>query len=157
MTNSKQSLSVEELRAATVALIRAAEQDSAADWPQGVDNSHLDRAWEALDATYPVIWTDEQVAGVQAWQECGWVHPLTCANHNDNWHRDEDGEEVLPIALPQGLVCRSCGYRQFQVPPMCFEGSPPNPWETNEDGVASAKPTRWKPLPEPPEDNSNHE
>jgi hypothetical protein len=109
-----------------VALIVAAEQDSVADWPSGVDYSRLDRAWEALDATYPAIWSDDQVAKINEWQSCGWVHPLTCANRNDSWHKDEDGDEVLPIAIPQGLVCRSCGYRQFHVPVVCLAGAPPN-------------------------------
>jgi hypothetical protein len=118
---------IDDLRAATVALIVAAEQDSVADWPSGVDYSHLDRAWEALDATFPIIWSDAQVAKINEWQSCGWVHPLTCANHNDSWHKDEDGEEVLPIAIRQGLVCRSCGYRQFRIPVVCLDGAPPNP------------------------------
>jgi hypothetical protein len=120
-------LRLHKLRQATVALIVAAEQDSVADFPSGVDYGFLDRAWEALDATYPVIWTDEQVAAINAWQSCGHTHPLTCANHDDNWHKDEDGDEVLPFAIPQGLVCRACGYRQFWVPEPCLGGAPISP------------------------------
>jgi hypothetical protein len=118
---------VEALRKATVALIVAAEQDSVSDWPSGVDYGLLDDAWKALDETYPAIWADEQVNAINAWQGCGWVHPLTCPNHGDSWHKNEDGEEVVPVAVRQGLVCRSCGYRQFWVPDCCLKGAPPDP------------------------------
>lgn len=120
---------IQELRDAAVALLIAAEKDTVADWAQGVDGGDIDRVWAAVDGTYPVIWTEEQCDKLNAWQDCGHVHPFTCPNHGDNWHKNEDGEELFLIAIPQGWVCRSCGYRQFWAHEFMFNGAPENPLE----------------------------
>lgn len=53
-------------------------------------------------------WTPEQVAGLNAYQDCGWVHPFTCAcgaaleatedgwTCNGSWHFDRE-EGAFPV------------------------------------------------------------
>jgi hypothetical protein len=65
-------------------------------------------------------WTPEQVAKLNEWQACGWVHEFTCANEHGQGH------ETL-IATPDGWVCPSCAYRQTWAHDFMLLGAPPNP------------------------------
>lgn len=60
--------------------------------------------------------TAEQVAGLIAWQECGWVHPFTCCDHQ------------TMRAEPRGLVCPKCERVQTWAHDFMAEGAPPNPF-----------------------------
>jgi hypothetical protein len=62
-------------------------------------------------------WTAEQVAAIQAWQDCGWVHEMTCPN----------GCGVPLEATPEQLVCPACGYWQKWVPAVVLGPLPPDP------------------------------
>jgi hypothetical protein len=119
---------VEGLERALKALRDAAELDMCADMPEGVDGGFIDVANDALRAKYPVIWTDEQVATLQAWQDCGWVHQLTCANRPHGFF-DEDGNALDDALIPtsRGLFCGGCDYHQTTVPEVCLGPLPPNP------------------------------
>lgn len=112
-----------ELRGAAVNLIVETEQAAVRDWPQGADGSDIDRTWDAVSATYPTIWTEDQCAKLNEWQSAGHVHPFTCEK-NDSWHHDEDGDRLTLEATPQGWLCRSCGYRQFWAHDFMFNGPP---------------------------------
>ena len=59
-------------------------------------------------------WTPEQVAGLNAYQDCGWVHPFTCA---------EDTCRSVLHAIEAGWVC---------MDPTC----PTHPSEETAMGVA---------------------
>jgi hypothetical protein len=128
-----QETALNELRSAAAELARRAEIDTCADWPSGVDGSYLDRVREAIDATYPVIWTAEQVAKLNEFQ-AGYGHPFTCGsgNRTDAMHafmRGEDEEDDFGqlIATPQGWMCPACDYRQFWAHDFMFNGALPDP------------------------------
>lgn len=53
------------------------------------------------------IWTDEQVAALNAYQERGQFHPFTCPGD----YRHCDKQRNL-IATPAGWVCACGQYRQ---------------------------------------------
>lgn len=68
-----------------------------------------------------------KLTGLRAHQDAGWVHPLTCRSCSE---RDE---VPLPALAQHGevvLVCPSCGHvqREREIPSVCFDGPPPNPW-----------------------------
>jgi Zn ribbon nucleic-acid-binding protein len=53
----------------------------------------------------------EKIARIQAWQDAGFVHPLTCGNNSN--HRPlvpfDNGGQVL-------VHCLDCGYSQDRIP-----------------------------------------
>lgn len=110
---------VAALRKALSNLTRACElADANEDLSELVDGSLLDAANAALDLQYPVIWTDEQVASLNAYQESRRRHPFTCGgNRSDDAHRqqaEEDGADMgVLIATKRGWICPVCDYRQF--------------------------------------------
>lgn len=54
-------------------------------------------------------WTTQQVEELNYLQQCGMVHPYTCANRSDARHTD--GEGVL-VATENGWICPYCDYKQ---------------------------------------------
>lgn len=86
-------------------------------------------------------WTDEQVAGLNAWQAAGHVHPFTCGSedHEIVLPRDREQRAAHPewpgtghavlIATPEGWVCsiQECAYRQDWAHDFMLQGPPPNP------------------------------
>ena len=61
-------------------------------------------------------WSAEQVAKLQAWQDCDWVHPYTCYQ----------GHTMTPTQ--QGWTC-ICGYQQNWTWAPMLQGPPPDPTE----------------------------
>lgn len=56
--------------------------------------------------TIPTIWapfTQEQVNGLNRWQESDEVHPFTCPSRKARNPRD--GTETVLVATPAGWVC----------------------------------------------------
>lgn len=70
-------------------------------------------------------WTMEQVAGLQEWQNCGWVHPFTCGDRAD--HPVVNGDKGVLIPTRTGWVCQFCDYKQDWAHEFMFSGAPPNP------------------------------
>lgn len=61
--------------------------------------------------------TEEQVNNINAWQEIGFVHPLTCPDNCD-----EFGERMF--AIETGMFCPQCdGLKQEWVPTGVADGS----------------------------------
>ena len=59
-------------------------------------------------------WTPAQVRAITAWQQAGYVHPLTC----------EASEHGALIVGSQRLVCPFCAYEQTWVPRLVAETFP---------------------------------
>ena len=78
-------------------------------------------------------WTDEQVAGLNAWQACGYLHPFTCGSGDrmDAKHRavqaKRGGDYGQLVATPEGWLCPACGYRQTWAHAVMLNGPPPRP------------------------------
>jgi hypothetical protein len=72
---------------------------------------------EAVKAPF----TLEQVAALEQWQVCAWVHPFTCP-------KEEHERTINLMPTPEGWVCpgRSCTYRQTWAWEFMFT-LPPNP------------------------------
>lgn len=70
-------------------------------------------------------WTDEQVANLNRWQKCGYVHEFTCPKD----HAAEAGHHatVALYAHHSGWICPLCDYRQDWAHAMMTLGPPPNP------------------------------
>jgi endogenous inhibitor of DNA gyrase (YacG/DUF329 family) len=69
-----------------------------------------------------VIWTDEQVAKLNEYQQSGRFHPFTCGQ------RCPDGKsEGVLTATVHGWVCPHCGYTQDWAHDFMFNGAPPEP------------------------------
>jgi hypothetical protein len=66
-------------------------------------------------------WTDDQVKGLNRWQQAGHVHEFTCPN-------DHEGLRVL-IAQKDGWHCPSCAYTQTWAWAEMLNKPPPNPFE----------------------------
>jgi hypothetical protein len=62
-------------------------------------------------------WTGLEVANLQAWQDCGWVHPYTCPQ----------GHTLTPRV--EGFVCDQCRYHQNWCWAPMLQGAPPDPRE----------------------------
>lgn len=64
------------------------------------------------EATISARFSDGEIAYIQRWQDCGWVHPLTCPHHSDR--------RLKPFK--HGLRCMvpNCSYCQTWVPPEVF-------------------------------------
>lgn len=80
-------------------------------------------------APFP-LWVQK---ALQAWQQCGWAHPLTCGTQGCPGRTSidcEDGGQVHenPTLLVRhyGLECPACDYRQSRVPALCLQ-LPPDP------------------------------
>lgn len=54
---------------------------------------------------------DDTRAALRAWQECTWVHPLTCG---------ECSSSLPMVPEKRGLVCPSCFHVQEGVPAVCL-------------------------------------
>jgi hypothetical protein len=84
-------------------------------------------------------WSAEQVAGLTAFQKCGWVHEFTCA-------KGHEGSRIL-VANQSGWTCPTCGYRQSWAWDWMTKGAPPHPLD---DGALA-------PEREPSATGSDHE
>ncbi len=58
---------------------------------------------------------EETIERLLRYQECHWVHPLTC--NEDNCYCDLIPEIINDIVL---LVCPACGYQQSTYPEVCL-------------------------------------
>lgn len=81
----------------------------------------------------PIIWTPEQVAKLNEWQACPWVHPFTCgsAMRHDEAHRRATRPGFEPgtlVATTRGWVCPGCAYSQTWAHDFMFAGAPPPPF-----------------------------
>jgi len=66
----------------------------------------------------------QKIANIQAWQNAGYVHELTCgvdSRHEALVPEERDGEVIL--------VCPTCQKVQTFIPPVVLQGPPPNPLE----------------------------
>lgn len=111
---------VSALRNALADLTRACEfADAHEELSDHVDGSLLDAANAALELQYPVIWTEDQVAQLNAHQARGDVHPYTCggergdAAHVARAEEDMAHDRGILIATVRGWICPACDYRQF--------------------------------------------
>jgi hypothetical protein len=68
-------------------------------------------------------WSPEQVAALQAWQDAGYVHELTCRHNGLPAGR----KHHALVAQRDGLWCPTCGHIQTWAPAMCMNGPPPKP------------------------------
>lgn len=74
-------------------------------------------------------WTDEQVAALNRWQACGWMHPFTCGNRDTPDHKLADGWYDQLIATPSGWKCMICDYTQNWAHDFMFNHPPEHPLE----------------------------
>ena len=88
------------------------------------------------EAPTEVTWTQEQVDGLNDYQQHGFMHPFTCAsgNRTDAAHTRVMKELGLAdygllIAKTDGWHCPGCQYRQFWSHPFMFEGRGRNPFQ----------------------------
>ena len=84
-------------------------------------------------------WTDGQVAGLNAWQACGWVHPFTCPGPRMNaahraYQAEHGGDFGQLTATPAGWICPVCSYKQMWAHDFMFNGAPPEPQILRGDG-----------------------
>lgn len=65
--------------------------------------------------TIEAPWTDEQIEGLNHFQQAGYFHPFTCGNRDSNTHPWRDGEPDfgLLVATKDGWICRDCEYKQY--------------------------------------------
>ena len=68
--------------------------------------------------------TQQQVAGLRAWQDASWVHPFTCPNRGDG---DHPGTAKL-VPSKDGWFCRYCVYTQTWAHDFMVDGPPPDPF-----------------------------
>lgn len=68
-------------------------------------------------------WTDAEVIGLTAWQECGWVHPFTCPR------QDAHGGETILTATVDGWRCPACDYTQDWAHTWMLKGPPSSPFD----------------------------
>lgn len=59
----------------------------------------------------PRLWTDDQVASLNAFQQSGYLHPFTCGSGQRTDAKHLDGEGLL-VATPHGWICPYCDYTQ---------------------------------------------
>lgn len=71
-------------------------------------------------------WSDEQVAKLNEWQTCGWVHPFTCVYRGDEYHV-HNGDCAL-VAERDGWRCPVCEYHQDWAHDFMLQGAPPKPF-----------------------------
>lgn len=99
------------------------QADALEELPEQIDGSLLDAMRLAI---WPEIWTDEQVAALNAYQDRGDVHPFTCSgNRSDDAHKaaqeEHGGDFGQLVATRQGWVCNACDYRQFWAHDFMFD------------------------------------
>ena len=110
---------VEALRLALKNLLDACYQaDGLEELPECIDGSLLDDAAAALELQFPVIWTVEQVAMLEARQNDASKHPYTCGGDRSDrahtFHAEEAGEDAGQLyPTVRGWRCPACDYRQF--------------------------------------------
>lgn len=115
---------VERLRRAGQQLLEACYRaDALEELPEHIDGSLLDAMRLAI---WPEIWTDEQVAALNAYQDRGDVHPFTCGGDRfDEAHKaaqeEHGGDFGQLVATRQGWVCNACDYRQFWAHDFMFD------------------------------------
>lgn len=66
-------------------------------------------------------WSDEQVANLQHWQTCGFVHEFTCQVNHRN------GADRTLIPTTKGWRCPSCKYQQNWAHVFMLNSRPVNP------------------------------
>ncbi len=71
----------------------------------------------------PTPYTPAAAAAITAWQNAGYVHPLTCGT--DSGHANLVPEEAGGMLV---LLCPTCGYQQSYIPECCLNGPGPNPF-----------------------------
>ncbi len=76
-----------------------------------------------MSESLKVPWTDEQVKNMNAWQQCGWVHPFTCGGKIDG----KDCRADL-IATKDGWICKHCDYKQYWCLDIQANSPPPSPY-----------------------------
>lgn len=91
------------------------QADSCEELSDYIDGSLLDAMCMAI---WPEIWTDEQVAALNAYQDRKDVHPFTCGgDRSDEAHKAvqeaHGGDLGQLVATRQGWVCNACDYRQL--------------------------------------------
>lgn len=137
------------LEAAARRLLKACHYaDANEDLSLLIDGEMMDELDDALNWRFPVIWTAQQVAALNASQE-GYGHPFTCGGERgDEAHRayaDEHGGDLGQlVATPRGWVCPVCDYRQTWAHPHQFMGGRQNPltfFKTHNLGTSPAKPS----------------
>jgi hypothetical protein len=79
-------------------------------------------------------WDKQQVKGLNAWQQCDWVHPFTCSNRNDDAHHKyaeehHEGDHGILIATEKGWVCPVCDYTQNWAHDCMAQGAPLHPFK----------------------------
>ena len=79
-------------------------------------------------------WTEDQVARLNEYQQCDWVHEFTCPNRGDDQH-----EEAFVVfaegikkggaleARRDGFHCSVCGYHQTWAHDFMVLGAPHRP------------------------------
>lgn len=65
------------------------------------------------------LWTDEQVASLNAFQKCGVFHEFTCGTKE----KHVAGASDALIATPDGWICPSCDYTQDWAHGFMLDGS----------------------------------
>jgi hypothetical protein len=77
-------------------------------------------------------WTKEQVAALDRWQRCDWVHPFTCGGERRDvahlLYAEAAGHKDFGVlvATPDGWLCPTCNYRQNWAHEFMFH-PPPKP------------------------------
>lgn len=81
------------------------------------------------DTSTEVTWTQEQVDGLNDYQQHGFMHPFTCGSgsrgnkaHVRAMMERGDGDYGLLIAKTDGWHCPGCSYRQFWAYDFMFNG-----------------------------------
>lgn len=121
-------------RAAKTLLDACLWVDANEDLPFEITGEIMGDLQDALQWRFPVIWTQEQVDALNAYQS-GPGHHFTCrsGNRDDEAHSayaEENGEDNgRLIATPRGWVCPCCDYRQFWAHDFMFQGAMPNPFD----------------------------
>lgn len=78
----------------------------------------------------------EQIEKIKAFQNCGWLHPLTCCGEGECLRNNNDG---ILIPDEEGLTCPCGEYGQNYVPAFVLSDLPEEPFKDlniPEDGEA---------------------
>ncbi len=75
---------------------------------------------EGYESAKVAPWAYEQCTAIERWQQCGWVHPLTCSSCSPS--------ETLQVSANR-LFCFKCGHEQDWVPACCCGPLPENPMD----------------------------
>jgi hypothetical protein len=85
-----------------------------------IGTRYIDRTEEGMIGLMEKLstpWTKEQITRLNAFQEAGKMHPFTCPNRGDNWHKSSwvngvEGDVGQLVAGPDGWYCPWCDYTQ---------------------------------------------